>query len=82
LELYGQATKRIRWMPWQSEAMKDVVACEKFRGAGNKLRSGNVRMGKPTPQGVSLPEYIGQGGEPRELKYLITSRKRNQPRFP
>ena len=37
LELYGQATKRIRWMPWQSEAMKDVVACEKFRGAGNKL---------------------------------------------
>ena len=37
LELYGQANKRIRWMPWQSEAMKDVAACEKRGGAGNKL---------------------------------------------
>jgi len=32
--LYGQATKRIRWMPRQLEAMKDVGACEKSRGAG------------------------------------------------
>ena len=23
-------------MPWQSEAMKDVVACEKFRGGGKQ----------------------------------------------
>ena len=34
LRLYGQANKRIWWMPWQQEAMKDVVACEKPRGAG------------------------------------------------
>ena len=34
LELYGQATKRIRWMPRQLEAMKDVGACDKVRGAG------------------------------------------------
>ena len=34
--LYGQATKRIRWMPWQSEAMKDVVTCDKVRGAGKQ----------------------------------------------
>ena len=34
LVLYGQATKRIRWMPRQLEAMKDVGACEKSRGAG------------------------------------------------
>ena len=34
-ELYDQANKRLRWMPWQSEAMKDVTACEKLRGAGN-----------------------------------------------
>ena len=33
--LYDQANKRLRWMPWQSEAMKDVTACEKLRGAGN-----------------------------------------------
>ncbi len=36
LELYGQANKRKRWMPWQSEAMKDVAACEKRGGAGNE----------------------------------------------
>ena len=36
LGLYGQATKRIRWMPWQSEAMKDVEACDKVRGAGKR----------------------------------------------
>ena len=59
-------------MPWRSEAMKDVVACEKSRGAGNKLRSGNVRMGKPTAQAVSQLESIGLGGELRELKYLST----------
>ena len=32
--LYGQVTKRTRWMPWQPEAMKDVVACDKLRGGG------------------------------------------------
>ena len=31
LRLYGQANKRIRWMPRRQEAMKDVVACEKLR---------------------------------------------------
>ena len=34
--LYGQATKRIRWMPWQLEAMKDVGACDKLRGVGKQ----------------------------------------------
>ena len=34
LVLYGQATKCTRWMPRQLEAMKDVGACEKVRGAG------------------------------------------------
>ena len=37
LRLYGQANKRMWWMPRRQEAMKDVVACEKPRGAGNKL---------------------------------------------
>ena len=31
--LYGQANKRIRWMPRRQEAMKDVVVCDKLRGA-------------------------------------------------
>ena len=32
----GQVTKRRWWMPRQLEAMKDVIACEKHRGAGKK----------------------------------------------
>ena len=28
---YGQATKGVRWMPRQREAMKDVVSCDKLR---------------------------------------------------
>ena len=35
--LYDQVMKSIRWMPWQLEAMKDVVTCDKLRGVGNKL---------------------------------------------
>ena len=34
--LYGQVTKRARWMPWQSEAMKDVVICDKLRWVDSK----------------------------------------------
>ena len=28
--------KSTRWMPWDLEAMKDVVSCEKLRGAANR----------------------------------------------
>ena len=34
--VYGQVNKRIRRMPWQLEAMKDVGACDKLRGGGNQ----------------------------------------------
>ena len=34
-------------MPWQSEAKKDVIHCEKLRGAVNKHWSADVWMGKP-----------------------------------
>jgi len=29
--------KGIRWMPWHAQAMKDVIRCDKPRGAANKL---------------------------------------------
>ncbi len=29
--------KGIWWMPWHREAMKDVIGCEKLRGAANRL---------------------------------------------
>ena len=35
-------------MPWHQEPMKDVISCDKLRGAANELRSGDFRMGKPT----------------------------------
>ena len=34
---FGQATKGSRWIPRHTEAMKDVVTCDKSRGAGNTL---------------------------------------------
>ena len=36
-EVYGQATKSSWWIPWHAEAMKDVVTCDKSRGAGYTL---------------------------------------------
>ena len=33
----GQATKGAWGMPWRQKAMKDVVSCDKPRGAANKL---------------------------------------------
>lgn len=34
-------------MPWQSEAKKDVLICEKRRWADKKRLIGDIRMGKP-----------------------------------
>ena len=46
-------------MPWQSEAKKDVIHCEKPWGVVNKHRSADIRMGEPTEQSVSISESIG-----------------------
>ena len=35
-QLYGQAIKGVWWMPWCQEAMKDVVSCDKLRGAAKQ----------------------------------------------
>ena len=42
-----QANKSARGMPWHQEPMKDVISCEKLRGAANKRRSEDIRMGQP-----------------------------------
>ena len=76
----GQANKGARGMPWHQEPMKDVISCDKLRGAANKLRSGDFRMGKPTARYLILNK-IGIRGEPPELKHLSRARKRNQQRF-
>ena len=44
------------------EAMKDVVSCDKLRVGANNLKSGDFRMGQPSPgyAGLLLLEYIEQ----------------------
>ena len=32
-----QAKKSARGMPWHQEPMKDVISCDKLRGAANEL---------------------------------------------
>ena len=48
-------------MPRHIEAMKDVVSCDKLRVGANNLKSGDFRMGQPSPgyAGLLPLEYIG-----------------------
>ena len=32
---WNQALKGTQWMPWCQQAMKDVISCDKLRGAAN-----------------------------------------------
>ena len=61
-------------MPWLSEAMKDVISCDKLRGGANNLWSADFRMGQPNILKRYYPSY--DGGERRELKHLSTCRNR------
>ena len=54
--------------------MKDVISCDKLRGAANELRSVDFRMGKPTARYPTVNQ-IAVGGEPPELKHLSRARK-------
>jgi hypothetical protein len=61
IQLIGQDTKGVWWMPWYQEAKKDVASDEMPRGAASEHRSVDVRMGEPSRGKplLSLPEYIG-----------------------
>ena len=60
LGLYGQVNKRTRWMPRRQEAMKDVVACDKLRGASKQALIRRFPNGATQHRKVlSLTEYIG-----------------------
>ena len=59
LRLYGQAIKRTWWMPWQLEAKKDVVDCEKLRGAVKQALIRRYPNGEThLVYQVSISEYI------------------------
>ena len=65
------------WMPWLSEAMKDVISCDKLRGSANncyirRFPNGATRL----REAESIPIY--RDGKPGELKHLSTRRKRKQ----
>lgn len=50
-KLYGQANKRIRWMPRQLEAMKDVVVCDKLGEADEQALYPEIsEWGNPVSQ--------------------------------
>ena len=52
-------------MPWRQQAKKDVVSCEKLRGAAHEHRSGDIRMGQPAWSNVhaAVTESIGNSGD-------------------
>ena len=64
--------------------MKDVVSCDKLRGAAKQALIRRFPNGETQPDevGLSISEYIGYGGEPREVNHLSTWRKKKQLRFP
>ena len=61
-------------MPWLTEAMKDVISCEKWRVGANIPWSVNLRMGQPSSLKGCYPVFTG--GKRGELKHLSTRRKR------
>ena len=58
--------KGIWWMPWRQEAMKDVVACEKPRGAGKQA------MIRGFPNGETRPPL---GGHPTTTRPSLLERR-------
>ena len=58
---YGQATKGVRWMPRQREAMKDAVNCEKPRGAVKQALIRGCPNGETRLNDLQAPaaEFIG-----------------------
>ena len=61
-DLSGQVFKGTWWMPWHQEPMKDVGACDKPRGAGNRAVIRGFPNGETQPSRTRLPapEHIGR----------------------
>ena len=45
-------------MPWLTEAMKDVISCDKLRVGANNLWSGDFRMGQPDRLKTNHPTVL------------------------
>ncbi len=62
-------------MPWLSEAMKDVISCDKLRGSANNYYIRRFPNGETRYHEVVS---LRKEGKPGELKHLSTRRKRKQ----
>jgi hypothetical protein len=73
-KLYGQVTKSMQGMPRRRKAMKDVASCDKPRGVVQQTVIRGFPNGEThsAEDGVSVPESIGHGSEPREVNHLST----------
>src|SRR5690348_12971806 len=56
VRLVRPSHKGTRWMSWRREAMKDVVTCEKLRGAGKQAEIRRCPNGATHPFGIPNPE--------------------------
>ena len=59
---FGQVTKSMRRMRGHTEAMKDVVSCDKPRRGANTLRPADFPMGQPGPGNAGSPAAESIGG--------------------
>jgi hypothetical protein len=66
-------------MPWLVEAMKDVLGCDKPRGAAKKLWSGDFRMGQPSMEWFMLP-YGGRTQGSETSQYLKEEKSNEIPK--
>ena len=79
----GQRTEGLWWRPRHSETMKGAEAGDTLRGAGNKHRSEDSRIGQPlSARKNSFLNSQKRKRQPGELKHLSSQRTRKQKRFP
>ncbi|KAL9162517.1 hypothetical protein ABFS82_07G094600 [Erythranthe guttata] len=74
-----QTKQGLRWITRHSETRKGIVIDEMLRGAENKHRSGDSRIGQPFEL---LLNTWADKRQPGELKLLSSQRKRMKKRFP
>jgi hypothetical protein len=66
-------------MPWLVEAMKDVLGCDKPRGAAKELWSGDFRMGQPSVVRITLQLLVGRTQGSETSQYLKEEKSNEIP---
>ena len=66
-------------MPWLVEAMKDVLGCEKPRGAAKELWSGDFWMGQPSMVRIMLQLLVGRTQGSETSQYLKEEKSNEIP---